>query len=75
MDKRGLKFDYVGFLSELTITWERNLLRISPFFVSRILSLSLCGPETTSAMSNSYFRRILVPRDEEGEVHYSATAT
>lgn len=63
------------FFPELTITWERNLLRISQFFVSQILSLSLFGPETTSAMFNLYFLRILVPMDEEGEVHYSAADT
>lgn len=50
-------------------------MRISQFFVSRILSLSLFGLETTSAMSNLYFPRTSVLRDEEGEVHYSAADT
>lgn len=58
--------------SELIITWARSLLRISLYFVSQILFLSLFGQGITFGMCSSYFLRILVLKDVEGEFNMSS---
>lgn len=62
-------------LSELIITWGRSWLKISLYFVSQILFSSLFGRGIISGMCSSYFLRILVLKDVEGEFNISSYNT
>lgn len=64
-----MMFDSIDIFSGLTITWVRSWLRIYQCFDSPILFSSLYGPGITSAMYNLYFLKILVQRDEGGELY------